>query len=631
MLHSIQMSTAIDRVSSLIKEQESISFFVGAGISKKLPSYMPDWAEFRNALLLALVNKLHKSNTLNSRESSLLKEELVEFSSHQGLWLKPEVVLQWLSTYISGTIYRMLQVFTLGCSNQNHWTLAHLSTLPNVVIATCNFDMHIENAIRAMGKIYVSYACRKRSGKCLSFREFLTNMRNITNESIPLLKIHGCASSPSSIKATLTNVSKPLSQTEKKTIRSIVRQRFLVVAGYSGRDADILSEIRAEAPRSKGILWLAHKESSSITDVKKIPNVMFSYGDVNAFFADVCEVFGFKCPIKKGIPISVHEYAKNAAQNARTIPTSLALSELAMHIGCHATVKILSQKVILSSSDPRDIALSWMSYGDSIRRSEPNKALENFKKAELAAHQIKAVQPILYSHTLKYIAAQYYVLGDLESALVFNSKSKNWARKVRNYGIEGRILDDRALIFRQRGNVSHAIRLRFQSVKLLIKEGDIISLAMVYNNLGKDYDAIEQFDKAVSWWLKSLKLKEEQTSDSPDIARTCFNIGENLRHIGKIDEAFPYLKRANSRSTIHNDHIIEARSLFSLAAINFSNGELSESKRLLHLAKKKTRSIEDWNAHSFRVHWAKKIEKMINVKHKSISDRQTKAEQKAKD
>jgi len=248
-----------------------------------------------------------------------------------------------------------------------------------------------------------------------------------------------------------------------------------------------------------------------------------------------------------------------------------------------------------------------MSLGDSKRRNSPSEAFHCFEEAEASAKLVRAGHPLLYGHALKYLANQHCLLGRLDTALALNTRSLRWVRKSGDRTAEGRVLDDRAIIFRQRGNVRYAISLRQRAACLLEKAGDKISLAMVYNNLGKDYDSQDSFAEAEKWWREGLRLKERETSDSPDIGRTCFNIGELLRYTGKTREAIPFLTRARARARMHRDRVIETRSLYSLAAVAYSCGKDLQAKRFLSLAETQARSVEDWYGRPGRVEWAQEI------------------------
>ena len=615
MAQPLTMKAAATTVASAIKQGIPLSFFVGAGVSKDVPSFLPDWSEFRNAMLSALTDRLCTAKFLTVEERTLVKHELLKYDlrygSRHGLWLKPEVVLQWIYPYIPGTVHNMLRIFACGHPNANHLTLAFLTTGTNTLVATCNFDTHIERAVETVGFSFRRFAGTRQAGGCRSFREYLEFTRGLHKNPIPVLKVHGCVSAPCTIKATIEQVSRPMPQAERQALQRLVRNRFLVVAGYSGRDSDIRTEIAAVAASSEGVLWLAHNKKSLIPEVMQIPNTTIAMGDVNKFFTKIADSLKLPLRTETGSPVSVSQHAKNAVRHARIFPSALAVSELAMHIGCRSSVEILSERIITSSRNQRWVALAWMSLGDSKRRSKPEDALYCFEQAEAAARPLRTDHPLTYAHSLKYLAAQHYVLGRLDEALALNTKSLRWVRESGDHAAEGRILDDRAIIFRQRGNISYAIRLRFKSVALLQKAGDRISLAMVYNNLGKDYDARDEFAEAERWWRESLDLKEKETSNSPDIGRTCFNIGELLRHTGRTDEAVPFLTRARRRSRMHHDLVIEARTLYSLAAIAFSRGNMPQARRLLDLAATKGNAAEDWHSHPFRVSWAQKIEDMI--------------------
>jgi len=615
MAQSLTMQAAASIVANAINVGTPLSFFVGAGVSKDDPSFLPDWTEFRNAMLTVLTDRLYATAFLTGDSTTVVKNDLLEYDSRygspRGLWLKPEVVLQWIHSYIPTAVHNMLRVFACGHPNRNHLTLALLAARSNILLATCNFDTQIERAIETIGFPFRRFAGSRPAGGCHSFREYMAFTRRTRKSPIAVLKIHGCISAPSTIRATIEQVSRPIRRAEKEALRHLLRNRFLIVAGYSGRDPDIRNEFEAVAAKSKGLLWLARDEGSLTTEVSRIPNTTFGTGDINTFFAALADCLKLEIRVKTGLPISVSAHAETAVRNAPVLPTALALSELAMHIGCRSTVEILAERVITSSRNRRWIALAWMSLGDSKRRANPRDALHCFEQAEAAARTLRADHPLMYGHSLKYLAAQHYVLGDLDIALALNTKSLTWVRKSGDQATEGRVLDDRAIIYRQRGNIHYAIRLRMQSVALLEKAGDTISLAMVYNNLGKDYDRLDNFSEAEKWWRKSLVLKEKETSDSPDIGRTCFNIGELLRHTERREEALPFLTRARARARMHDDRVIEARALYSMAAIAFTRGKVAQAKRLVNLAAAKAGSAEDWHGHPARVKWAQEIQDMV--------------------
>lgn len=612
----MHIKKAASIVADAIEKKTPVAFFVGAGISMCKPSFLPDWTEFRNAMLSALVEHLCATGYITVDDNATIKNDLLKYDSQYGslrtgLWLKPEVVLQWLSNYIPNTVYKMLGVFACGHPNKNHLTLAHIATQSDVLLGTCNFDAHIKNAVEILGFGTRRFAGIRTSGDCHSFREYLAHTKDVQHGIIPILKIHGCITAPKTIRATVRQVSRPMSWAEKESLRHLLRNRLFIVAGYSGRDADIRNVFQTYATISKNLLWLARSPKSVISDVSRIPNTIFGFGDINTFFTTLAKLLRIPLSAKRGHPVSISEHAVNAVQKANSIRVSLSLAELASHIGCRETVEILTQHVIRSSQNPRWLAEAWMALGGSKRRSSPDEAFRCFEQAEIPARHLRQRNPLIYGHSLKYLAAQHYVLGSLDNALKINTKCLKWVRRSGDKSTEGGVLDDRAIFYRQRKNVRYAIKLRKRAIELLEKTGDMISLAMVYNNLGKDYDFLENFKEAERWWRKSLKIKEKETSNSPDLGRTCYNIGELLRHTGRTKDAVPFLIRARARARMHDDGIIQARAIFSMAAVAFSNGKTEQARRLLKLAATKATATVDWQSSPGRLEWAQEIEEMI--------------------
>ncbi len=611
---SMQESATI--VADLIANKTPLSFFGGAGISMHEPSFLPDWKNFRTSLLKALIDRLLSNEFITNQNAKIIEDELLNFDSlygsvSNGFWLKPEVVLQWIRSYIPTIVDNSLKVFNLGDPNINHSVLAYIAKHSNTLIGTCNFDTLIEDSMENIGSKYTIFASNRKSGHSQSFSEFKINENTLRKNCIPLLKVHGCISVPTTIKATITQVSRPISQGLKDSFKSFISDRLIIVVGYSGRDLDILNEIKANATKSRGVLWLSYNENSIISEVRQISNVSFALGDLNEFFNALKVLLKIKLQINKKRNLIIDNYLKKAVSHSQIIPTAMALSELSTHIGCNKTVYILATAIINKSKNLKWIGQAWMTLGDSKRRTNPNDALKYFQKAEIIIKNIRHKYPLIYGHALKYLAAQNYIMGSLKVALSINTKCLKWIKKGKDKNTEARALDDRAIIFRQSGNINYAIKLRKRAINILEKTGDLISLSMVYNNLGKDYDFLENFPEAEKWWRKSITLKERETSNGPDLGRSYYNLAELLRHVGRFDEAQKYFFYAIYRARKHNDYIIQVRFLYSIAAVAYKRGKKNQARRYIILAQSKALKVEDWNSNPGRLEWAKEIEEMI--------------------
>lgn len=601
-------------VASAIASDASVSFFLGAGVSKAAPSFLPGWPQFREAFLSALISKLATHKLLSRPEAESIYAALSSFTTQQPFSQATEVVLQWIHSHAASAVKNMLQVFAQGNPNLNHGTLAYFAARPNVLVATCNFDTHIEAALRQLRIPHHLYAGHRAIGSLGSFREYVRHLHHPTRTVAPILKIHGCVSTFPTIRATIEQVSRPMRSAAKLALKGLIDRRTLVVAGYRGADTDLVPQILSAARDAEHVYWLALDEDDIIPQVKLMLNATPVVGDLDVFFRHLATMF--KSPFRphQSASLSLEAWADKAVSRTSVGGAALGVMTLAMHVGCFRVVEILAGRVAERLSlQPETVAKALMAMGDTMRRRDPRGALAEFQRAERVARRLRAAKPLLYARTLAYLGGQMLLMGDLDTALRFNTRSIRWAQRDKRRGprLMALNLDDRAVIFRRRGNVSHAIRLRWKAIRRLEKVGDQINLAMVYNNLGKDYDARDQVQEAAKWWRKSIELKEA-TGNNPDIARTRFNLGEALRNNGDVQEAVRELVVARDRARITDDKVTEARTIYALAASAYQIRKMHQARRILARARERASKAVDWRSDRSRVDWARRIEQMIN-------------------
>ena len=74
---------------------------------------------------------------------------------------------------------------------------------------------------------------------------------------------------------------------------------------------------------------------------------------------------------------------------------------------------------------------------------------------------------------------------------------------------------------------------------------NLVDLASVFNNLGFIYQALSQYDKAIEYFEKTLKIALENSTETSTFAATTYNnLGSIYNHQGKYDEAYKYYRKA---------------------------------------------------------------------------------------
>jgi len=497
---SIQRAAAT--VASVIESGAPVSFFVGAGVSQAAPSSLPVWSQFRDAFLSALISKLATRELLARDEADSVYAALSSFTAQQRFSQATELVLQWIYLHAASAVKNMLQVFAQGAPNLNHGTLAFLAARPNVLVGTWNFDTHIEAALQELRIPHRVYAGHRSIGSLRSFHQYAQHLGRRARTHAPLLKIHGCVSAFRTIQATIEQVSRPMRSAATVALSRLIDHRTLVVAGYRGADTDLVSQILSSARDADHVYWLALHGDDVIPQARLLLNATPVIGNLDVFFRRLATMCKSPFRPNESSSVSLEALSRKAVMNTSLGGAALGMMTFAMHVGCFRVVEILAERVAERLSDqPETVARALMALGDTMRRRDPSSALAEFRRAECVARRLRTEKPLLYARTLAYLAGQVLLSGDLDSALRLNTRSIRWAQRDQRRG--GRLLalnlDDRAIIFRRKGKVHHAIRLRREAIRRLKKDGDLINLAMVYNSLGKDYDARDRISEAITW------------------------------------------------------------------------------------------------------------------------------------
>ncbi len=587
------------------------SAFVGAGISRAAPSLLPSWAQFRDAVLEAMVSRLVISGLCDAKDAPQVLRDLKQESVAQRAWLKPEVVLQWLHPHVRTTLAHCMSVFADAEPNGNHYTLADLALQHNLRVGTCNFDTTIEQALMARGAGLKAFAGTRSSGACGSFREYL-DLDWGAPHVVPVLKVHGCVSAFSTVQATLEQVSRPKSPSAKGAMSSLFAGRFVLVAGYSGRD-DLFPLIESASQSSRGVLWVNLDKESLNPRVLRHRAIQVLIGDADQLFSSIGQRIGsprFRKPELVRC-LALGESLQDSVKGARPLPTALGLASLAMHLGATRAVDYLCEDILAwPAAKPEHRVQALLARGDTYRRSDPKRSMRSFVDAERAASPIRSKHPLLYARVLAYLADQHFLRGSkraLQQALQLNARSSRWARKGKGNHLILLNMETRASVLAHLGQVEQARRVRMDCVRRLKQEGDLISLAHAYNNLGNDCQDLGLLREAVAWWRQSLALKEEHTSDYPSIGRTRFNIGNVLRETGEYKAAIRELRRSLQEAQVVHDDVTAVRCRYALAAAAGATGKKRQALQLLQRAEKEVAEMPGGLRDSSKARWAARL------------------------
>ena len=222
------------------------------------------------------------------------------------------------------------------------------------------------------------------------------------------------------------------------------------------------------------------------------------------------------------------------------------------------------------------------------RFSNPAKiaedALKNLKKAESAKYQ----RGIAYAGLTA--AAAYFLQSGNESALKYLSDTFNWFEE--NKGEKGyvRALLLKGNIYESFGDYEKTLQLWLEAYTSSVSTVDRESEGEACNQLGLIYSRLCNFAKALEFFNKGLKIREE-LGDELAAASSLNRIGMVLRQTKKYDEALDYYFRSLEIRKRHNQvsaipwtllgiaSTYEEMDMYSEALDNYELGMTGSDKR----------------------------------------------------
>jgi len=163
-----------------------------------------------------------------------------------------------------------------------------------------------------------------------------------------------------------------------------------------------------------------------------------------------------------------------------------------------------------------------------------NLSIKELKIAEKLTNS-KDVLGAIYSA----IGTDYYNLGDLNNALLYNYRALEIARDLNNQEGESSALNNIAEIYDEQGNYDKALEYYNKSLQLTSEPS---SIATTYSNIASVYSDKGDYNKAVEYYKKAIELDQE-SGDYHDTAGVMLNLGNAYTDLKNFSEAQYYLQK----------------------------------------------------------------------------------------
>jgi len=274
-------TSAVQRRCEELAARGELVIMAGAGVSAGLPSAVPSWIPLNAAIFGALRARLEAGT---ERPGWLEDVEQSVGRARDAQRFPPDYQAQLIEEMCGRRYFEGLQALDIEHGNAAHEAIAALAAAGALrALVTTNFDRLIERAVQRRGVAFTP-----------AFDEAgFVAAREPRNGALPVIKVHGCVSSPGSMVDTWKQRRRGRSQALTDCLAPL-HDAFWVYAGFSAADLDdddsYLGFI-AGAARSPGAVYLRFPGNPDLgPGAQKLVSAYGERGDVP--IVDVAEYLG---------------------------------------------------------------------------------------------------------------------------------------------------------------------------------------------------------------------------------------------------------------------------------------------------------------------------------------------------
>jgi tetratricopeptide (TPR) repeat protein len=577
--------TTRESLDSILLSNEKVTVITGAGISIDSPSNVSSANSIKRTIL----------DYIQLEQHQLPETDFNAFSF--------ELLIQHFSEIFDPNLDVFDYFSQFDQPNLNHYFIACLLHSAHSVITT-NFDCLIEHAYRNLLNIAGRQTFRQEP---LQLKPLITKQDYIDalnmnameqNRLVPLVKIHGSKKNvisgedtSNSIVATFRALSKnreqlfTLESYKKNILLPLIREKIIIVLGYSGNDFLDVMPVLSEFPKCKKIIWVQHHKEilQNMLEIKSQSDFKYQLYKIDPKYQG--EV------ISKSFSSTLFEMATKSKIDiylVRTNTTTFVEKYLWHRLIPHININIIKSNLAsIQPSKSPDFG-EWIK-SRLITPSIFDKYLMLFH-LYLSVKNFKPITPILQDALIQaeeanlpeYCALYHNYLGyiaqfdhDYDRALTHFEKAIQFDKAFNNperVALDYIRLGDLQLLSGNDVKARESCTEAFNFGKQIQPRNESIS-GMVYNLLANLQVNANVLDKARNNFWSAYKIVEEQGDLS---GRASILI--NIANISVDEDALKYYNQAIEISQAIGDLSIESIGLYKIGEIFYHKNKSTQAK-----------------------------------------------------
>ena len=240
-----------------------------------------------------------------------------------------------------------------------------------------------------------------------------------------------------------------------------------------------------------------------------------------------------------------------------------------------------AENILDKKEDPTTLFKVYLQIGEIYQKEKlSEQALKFFNKAfALPAPPITLESRIALYGKMSEAHLQY---GHADSALYFLDLRARYFGKRGNYKGQLQTYQQKVNVFLENKNYQNALEYNLKIETLLTKKEDQKNLAVLYNNIGYNYNFLKQYDQAIIYFEKALELRKQVPELDQVILYT--NIGIAFNNLNDQKNALRNLKNAERALRKDNSSKTNAYLEHLIATIYLNNGDTYNALKYNELA-----------------------------------------------
>ena len=529
----------VGRIEDLFIADEKYTFLVGAGISMDSPTNMPSAREIVKALL----------------EFCAPPEELENLLSLD--LLRYELIVEKIQGIFDGELKFMDYLELVTNPNLNHFFLAN-SIIRGQYVVTTNFDYLIEHALiqilpsNSHFNIY----------PIITKEDFLSlKIQNLMDSGkYPVYKIHGSKrniitneNTQDSLITTLSALGKEREEGEtfaiepfkKPTVNSLMKERTLVVMGYSGSDDFDIGPVLKELPFLNRLIWIEHisSEQPEVSIVRQSSELENSEGLTHSeqllveIRSDVdYEILRVKAHTSKFIkeflwkgiiphdPIpnvllsesaaklpKFYEWVKPLYEDFYFIDKYRLACQIYYHLKQLVATYRCSLKGIQNAENNNDLSSKshFLNFSGMIKMitGDYNEALEYYETALKIDEDTNDLSG--KASDLNNIGSIYLTWGKYDSALEQYTEALKIAEQLGDLNGKATNLNNIGRIHEIKSEFNLALERYNEAISITEKIGDLGQKSTLLNNIGMIHGAHGDYETALNKYEEAIQIADQ--------------------------------------------------------------------------------------------------------------------------